>query len=525
MSYNMLNLFIIVKFNLEDTLNPKLRDIRDFIGNVNKTMYTNKGKLNKVNQAIFDKFNDQIDFRTLEFKPGEVISVMNFKIILLLTEAGTEAFWKHSSIRHVIQSFSSLPTFEFARNLNEYDVVTFMKQKCVLILINGTSGAGKSTVASLLAKKYEIRNVFSTDFIRSMMRNFVSKEENPLLHASTFETGNHLTKEDYEGIYKWVTSSKKAKSRSHEENMMYAQEMSCVKGYEDQCTLLEDNLMKFIDKQYQMNRSFIVEGVHVSEALVNRCMKKYHYCIPLFIYVDSEDDHLMRFSSRCKGASVDPKENRYAKHFNNIRAIQKAIMKNSLSNKFIKIENLNAKKTTHLFSICIRKYVKELNEISFLEHQKLAINRKWNILDDVFEKAKVKVKNQKQVKAAPKKSDRDEIWKELNRDGNYQTVFCRKDAVQRPWFLKHEKIFHTRTKKFPLVSPQQRRIRSARKRNRYQTFNWLEVDKTSLGAKRNLMSRIQHSISEMMRKEPHQANKSKASESTACTITKIKASK
>lgn len=92
MSYNMLNLFIIVKFNLEDTLNPKLRDIRDFIGNVNKTMYTNKGKLNKVNQAIFDKFNDQIDFRTLEFKPGEVISVMNFKIILLLTEAGTEAF-------------------------------------------------------------------------------------------------------------------------------------------------------------------------------------------------------------------------------------------------------------------------------------------------------------------------------------------------------------------------------------------------------------------------------------------------
>lgn len=157
---------------------------------------------------------------------------------------------------------------------------------------------------------------------------------------------------------------------------MIVDEMACVKGYEDQCKLLEDNLMKFIDKQCKMNRSFIVEGVHVSESLVNRCMKKYDYVIPVFIYVDSEDEHLERFSSRCEGASVDPNENRYAKHFNNIRAIQKAIMKNSLSNKFIKTENKKAKKTVNLLSICIRKYVKKLNQVGGLGHQHLAINRK-----------------------------------------------------------------------------------------------------------------------------------------------------
>lgn len=168
----------------------------------------------------------------------------------------------------MIKSFSSRIEFQSVKNLEEYDVLTFMKQKCVLILLNGASGAGKSTIGSYIAKKYEIRNVFSTDFIRNMMRNFVSKTTNPLLHASTFETGYFLNEADVQQIRDYVVKSNKSKSEKEVE--LIVQEMCCFKGYEDQCTLLENNLMKFIDKQYQMNRSFIVEGVHVSEALVNR---------------------------------------------------------------------------------------------------------------------------------------------------------------------------------------------------------------------------------------------------------------
>jgi 2-phosphoglycerate kinase len=57
-----------------------------------------------------------------------------------------------------------------------------------MILLAGTSGTGKSTLASLLGSRLGISTVLSTDTIRHIMRNFVAKEEDPILFASTYET-------------------------------------------------------------------------------------------------------------------------------------------------------------------------------------------------------------------------------------------------------------------------------------------------------------------------------------------------
>jgi 2-phosphoglycerate kinase len=62
-----------------------------------------------------------------------------------------------------------------------------------LVLLAGTSGTGKSTLASLLGSRLGISTVLSTDTIRHVMRNFVSKEENPVLFASTYETAAFVT--------------------------------------------------------------------------------------------------------------------------------------------------------------------------------------------------------------------------------------------------------------------------------------------------------------------------------------------
>lgn len=43
----------------------------------------------------------------------------------------------------------------------------------VIILLAGTSGTGKSTLASLLGARFGIQNVLSTDSIRHIMRNFI----------------------------------------------------------------------------------------------------------------------------------------------------------------------------------------------------------------------------------------------------------------------------------------------------------------------------------------------------------------
>jgi 2-phosphoglycerate kinase len=43
----------------------------------------------------------------------------------------------------------------------------------VIILLAGTSGTGKSTLASLVGARFGIQTVLSTDSIRHVMRNFV----------------------------------------------------------------------------------------------------------------------------------------------------------------------------------------------------------------------------------------------------------------------------------------------------------------------------------------------------------------
>ena len=60
------------------------------------------------------------------------------------------------------------------------------------VLLCGTSGTGKSTLASLLAARLGITTLLSTDSIRHMLRGFQSAEENPLLWLSTYEAGERL---------------------------------------------------------------------------------------------------------------------------------------------------------------------------------------------------------------------------------------------------------------------------------------------------------------------------------------------
>jgi 2-phosphoglycerate kinase len=49
-------------------------------------------------------------------------------------------------------------------------------ENALVILLGGTSGTGKSTLASLLASKLGIATVLSTDSIRHIMRNFIERE-------------------------------------------------------------------------------------------------------------------------------------------------------------------------------------------------------------------------------------------------------------------------------------------------------------------------------------------------------------
>lgn len=62
------------------------------------------------------------------------------------------------------------------------------------------------------------------------------------------------------------------------------------------------------------------------------------------IYVKNSEEHRSRFAARCNG-SMDPAVNKYVRHFENIRAIQKSINQIAIDSKFIKTDNDDAKRT------------------------------------------------------------------------------------------------------------------------------------------------------------------------------------
>lgn len=66
------------------------------------------------------------------------------------------------------------------------------QRSSVAVLLAGTSGTGKSTLAGLLAARLGITTVLSTDNIRHMLRSFAAEEQNPLLWASTYQVPAYL---------------------------------------------------------------------------------------------------------------------------------------------------------------------------------------------------------------------------------------------------------------------------------------------------------------------------------------------
>lgn len=64
--------------------------------------------------------------------------------------------------------------------------------KPLLVLLGGTTGVGKSTVATALAGRLGITRIVSTDAIREVMRSIFSEELAPLLYESSFTAWRRL---------------------------------------------------------------------------------------------------------------------------------------------------------------------------------------------------------------------------------------------------------------------------------------------------------------------------------------------
>lgn len=81
---------------------------------------------------------------------------------------------------------------DYARRYRVWRAFQNQDAKPLILLLGGTSGVGKSSLAIEVARRLSIARVLSTDAIRDVMRVMISDDFVPTLHVSSFEAHNKL---------------------------------------------------------------------------------------------------------------------------------------------------------------------------------------------------------------------------------------------------------------------------------------------------------------------------------------------
>lgn len=130
------------------------------------------------------------------------------------------------------------------RRLRRMDALQRLDEP-LLLLIGGTTGTGKSTIATEVAHRLGIRRVTSTDFIRQTMRAFFSEDFMPSVHYSSFDARLALT-------------------RAEEEESGDA----ALLGFLDQTRHVLVGVQAALERAAQERWSMVLEGVHLVPGMV-----------------------------------------------------------------------------------------------------------------------------------------------------------------------------------------------------------------------------------------------------------------
>jgi 2-phosphoglycerate kinase len=169
--------------------------------------------------------------------------------------------------------------------------------KPVVILLGGTSGVGKTSLAVEVAHRLGIARVLSTDSIRQIMRITLSPELVPALHASSYDA------------YKRLPPPAPPLD-------------PVIEGFHAQARTVTVGIRASLDRAIAENSSLILDGVSVVPGLVSTAgWDDLAYLIFLVVGTLDEDALRNRFAARAVGAQ-ERAAHRYLEHFEAICRIQ-----------------------------------------------------------------------------------------------------------------------------------------------------------------------------------------------------------
>jgi 2-phosphoglycerate kinase len=192
----------------------------------------------------------------------------------------------------------------YARNFRRWREVEALEIPLV-VLIGGTTGVGKSTLATQLAARLGIVRVVATDAVREVMRAMLSERLMPTLHRSSFEAGDALREPD--------------------------QRDAVVTGFREQTAAVAVGVDALLRRAAVEGMSMIIEGAHVVPGFVDVASRMAEMvAVPVVVTVDDDEVHRTHFLARSVDHVGRP-ATRYLNGFERIRRVQRYIKSQALS--------------------------------------------------------------------------------------------------------------------------------------------------------------------------------------------------
>jgi 2-phosphoglycerate kinase len=170
----------------------------------------------------------------------------------------------------------------------------------LVVLLGGTTGVGKSTLATMLAARLGVNRVIATDVIRQVLRAFFTVEAMPAVHSSAFEAGG-------------------------------------VSGYLDQADRVGTAIAAIVERAAVEAKPVVVEGVHVVPGGVHPGVRERCVLVEALVVVDDPELHRGHFSLR---PGARPAE-RYLASFDDIRRLQDHLWARARSEGVPTVDNEN----------------------------------------------------------------------------------------------------------------------------------------------------------------------------------------
>lgn len=181
----------------------------------------------------------------------------------------------------------------------------------LIVLLAGSTGVGKSTLATMLAARLGITRVIPTDVIRQVLRAFFSREFMPAVHYSAFEAGDAVELVVQEG------------------------EDRDLVGFARQAESVATGVEAIVERACVERTPIVLEGIHLVPGTLRDELRE--RCIAVEAVVSVEDEELHRSHFAMRGGHRPAQ--RYLDRFAQIRKLQRYLVSRASAEGVAVIEN------------------------------------------------------------------------------------------------------------------------------------------------------------------------------------------